>query len=71
MMFLSQFLPAESFAGKLRSASDEHQVFIIIGCLNAGGISSLGIMSIFVPYWPQLIADGATAFGVLIAVSCC
>ncbi|CAM9670659.1 unnamed protein product, partial [Ectocarpus sp. 13 AM-2016] len=64
-----QFLPPDSIARKLRSASDEHHVFIIIGCLNAGGISSLGFMSIFVPFWPQLISDGASVFGVLIAMA--
>ncbi|CAM9127383.1 unnamed protein product, partial [Ectocarpus sp. 6 AP-2014] len=64
-----QFLPVDSFAGKLRSASDEHHAFIIIGCLNAGGISSLGFMSMFVPYWPQLISDGATVVGTLIAMA--
>ncbi|CAM9369625.1 unnamed protein product, partial [Ectocarpus sp. 4 AP-2014] len=64
-----QFLPADSFAKRLRSASDEHHVFIIIGCLNAGGISSLGFMSIFVPFWPQLISDGASIFGILIAMA--
>ncbi|CAN0462641.1 unnamed protein product [Ectocarpus sp. 12 AP-2014] len=64
-----QFLPADSIARKLRRASDEHHVFIIIGCLNAGGISSLGFMSIFVPFWPQLISDGASVFGILIAMA--
>ncbi|CAM9358093.1 unnamed protein product, partial [Ectocarpus fasciculatus] len=64
-----QFLAVDSFAGKLRSASDEHHIFVIIGCLNGGGISSLGVMSIFVPHWPQLIADGATVFGVVIAMA--
>ncbi|CAM9808012.1 unnamed protein product [Ectocarpus fasciculatus] len=39
------------------------------GCLNAGGIPSLGVMCIFVPYWPQFIADGVTTFGIVIAMA--
>eukprot|EP00903_Cladosiphon_okamuranus_P012092 g11351.t1 len=64
----SQLIPAESFAMKLRDASEHKDIFVVLGCLNAGGISTLGVATFFVPAWPQLIADVAALFGVFVAV---
>lgn len=63
-----QLLPADSFAIKLRAASEHHDIFIVLGCLNVGGISTLGVATLFVPAWPQLIADVAAVLGVFVAV---
>ena len=66
-----QLIPADSFAFKLRGASEEKEIFIILGCLNAGGISTLGIATFFVPAWPQLVADAGAMLGTFGAVGGC
>lgn len=54
---------------KLRDASEQKDVFGVLGCLNAGGISALGVATFFVPAWPQLIADIAAVLGTFATVS--
>ena len=61
-------MPAESFAIKLREASEDKDIFVVLGCLNVSGISALGVATIFVPEWPQLIADGAAVLGTFVTV---
>ncbi|CAM9986029.1 unnamed protein product [Ectocarpus sp. 6 AP-2014] len=67
----SQLIPAESFAMKLRDASEQNDIFFVVGCLNAGGISTLGVATLFVPVWPQLIADIAAVLGTFVTVGTC
>ena len=43
-------------------------MFTIFGCLNAGAISMLGILTLFFPVWPKFVADVAAVGGGLIAV---
>lgn len=60
---LLQLFSPESFAGKLRIAAEKHSLFVVIGVLNAGTIAALGVMTFFVPAWPQLVTDLAIAVG--------
>lgn len=60
---LLQLFPPESFAGKLRFAAEERSLFVVIGVFNSSTIAALGVMTFFVPAWPQLIADVAIVVG--------
>lgn len=66
-----QLIPADSFAFKLRGASEEKDIFVILGCLSAAGISTLGIATFSVPAWPQLMADAAAMLGSFVTVGGC
>ncbi|CAM9503629.1 unnamed protein product, partial [Ectocarpus fasciculatus] len=56
-----------SFAEWLTNVSHEHNLFVVIGFLNAGIISTLGILTLFMAFWPPLLADLAVASGAFIA----
>ncbi|CAM9098863.1 unnamed protein product, partial [Ectocarpus fasciculatus] len=56
-----------SFAGWLTNVSHEHNLFVVVGFLNAGIISTLGILTLFMAFWPPLLADLAVASGAFIA----
>ena len=68
---LPQLIPADSFAFKLRHASEERNVFVKAAYLNLGGISFLGLGTFFIPAWPQLICDSTAVLGTLGVVSSC
>lgn len=68
-MISLQLFPPESFTGKLRFAAEKQNLFVVLGLLNAGLISSLGVMTFFVPVWPQLITDVVVAVGGVTTVS--
>lgn len=64
-----QLVTPKSFAGMLRSAADEHDIFLIIGIVNAGTISSFGVLTFIHPVFAVLLADIAISAGAVITVS--
>ncbi|CAM9650776.1 unnamed protein product [Ectocarpus sp. 4 AP-2014] len=65
----SQILTPDSFAGKLRNASETSSLFVVIGVANGGLVSLLGVMTFFARSWPQKAADIFIVGGVLTALS--
>ncbi|CAN0439882.1 unnamed protein product, partial [Ectocarpus sp. 12 AP-2014] len=63
----SQILTPDSFAGKLRNASETSSLFVVIGVANGGLVSLLGVMTFFARNWPQQAADIFIVGGVLTA----
>lgn len=53
---------------KLKHASEEKDIFFVLGCLNVGGVLVLGVATFFIPVWPQLIADITSILGTFGAV---
>ncbi|CAB1116557.1 unnamed protein product [Ectocarpus sp. CCAP 1310/34] len=65
----SQILTPDSFAGKLRNASETSSLFVVIGVANGGLVSLLGVMTFFARTWPQQAADIFVVGGILTAGS--
>ncbi|CAM9396002.1 unnamed protein product, partial [Ectocarpus sp. 4 AP-2014] len=63
-----QLVSPGSFAEWLTKVSHEHNIFLVVGFLNAGTISTLGILTLFMAFWPPLLADLAVVSGTSISV---
>ncbi|CAN0288864.1 unnamed protein product [Ectocarpus sp. 8 AP-2014] len=62
-----QLISPGSFAERLTNFSHKHNLFLVVGLLNAGTISTLGVGTLVVAFWPPLLADLAVASGAFIA----
>ncbi|CAM9343499.1 unnamed protein product [Ectocarpus sp. 6 AP-2014] len=62
-----QLVSPGSFAEWLTKVSHKHNIFLVIGFLNAGTISTLGILTLFMAFWPPLLADFVVVSGASIS----
>ncbi|CBJ30373.1 hypothetical protein Esi_0188_0015 [Ectocarpus siliculosus] len=58
-----QLVSPGSFAEWLTKVSRKHNIFLVVGLLNAGIISTLGVGTLFMTFWPPLLVDLAVASG--------
>ncbi|CAM9557407.1 unnamed protein product [Ascophyllum nodosum] len=66
----AQFVPAGSLAAMLKKAAEDHNLFVIIGCVNFGTNLLIGLMTIlFDPSIPVLASDLNGAVGGLFTVT--
>ncbi|CAM9396225.1 unnamed protein product, partial [Ectocarpus sp. 4 AP-2014] len=63
-----QLVPPGSFAEWLTKVSREHNIFLVVGFLNAGSVSTLGVVTLFMTFWPPLLADFVVVSGT--SISC-
>ncbi|CAN0348038.1 unnamed protein product [Ectocarpus sp. 12 AP-2014] len=63
-----QLVSPGSFAEWLTKVSRKHNIFLVVGFLNAGSVSTLGILTLFMAFWPPLLADFVVVSGT--SISC-
>ncbi|CAM9907515.1 unnamed protein product, partial [Ectocarpus sp. 12 AP-2014] len=63
-----QLVSPGSFAEWLTRVSHKHNIFLVVGFLNAGTISTLGILTLFMAFWPPLLVDLVVVSGT--SISC-
>ncbi|CAB1116552.1 unnamed protein product [Ectocarpus sp. CCAP 1310/34] len=64
----SQLLPAESYAARLKNASEQRNIILVLGTLNASTVSGSGILTILFPYSAKVAADTFMALGSITVV---